>query len=195
MGERYHISDGRIRLYTRQQQPVIDAIMRDGFCVSKEEYVRAKYGESTPVFLTGYLWYVREAQKIVERPEGAEFPYWSFTEPRNAEGSGGGELLKLDVPVSEAVFFDVRDWTKILNLSYIGESDSDEKAFSEELQSYGLSPSKVMLGSFYPELKGRIMESWQRLFRHHEAIKAGDNSGTDSVEAGLWTIKKEWIAG
>ena len=193
MGDRYQTSDGKIRLFTRQQKIVTDTIYRDGFCVSKEEYVRSKYGESAPVFLTGYLWYVTEAQKIVARPEGAEFPYWSFAEPMDAESSGGGELLKLEVPLSEAVFFDTKDWTKILNLSYIGKDSADEAAFMEELRDYGLTTSKVMLGSFYPELKKRITDSWQRLFRHHESIKSGDYTGVYTVEAGLWTIKKEWI--
>lgn len=193
MGDRYQTSEGKIRLFTRQQDAVLRAIERDGYAVSREVYVSAKYGESAPIFLTGYRWYVREAQKLVKRPEKAEFPYWSFAEPRDAESSGGGTLLELEVPLDEAVFFDMADWTKILNLSYIGESPEEEKKFAEELEYMGLNNTKVMLGAFYPALKNKITDSWQRLFRHHEAIKSGDYSNIHSIEAGLWMIKKEWI--
>lgn len=193
MGDKYQTSEGKIRLFTRQQEPVLRAIERDGYAVSREVYVSAKYGESAPIFLTGYRWYVKEAQKLVKRPETAEFPYWSFAEPRDAESSGGGTLLELEVPLDEAVFFDMADWTKILNLSYIGETEGDEEEFSREIEYMGLNNTKIMLGAFYPALKNKITGSWQRLFRHHEDIKAGDYGKVHSIEAGLWMIKKEWI--
>lgn len=182
-----------VQLYAMQAQPVLDVIERDGVCYSKAEYVRRKYAESAPIFLTAYGWYVQEAEKIVPKPEGAEYPYWAFKDLYSVDGSGGGNLLKLCVPCDEAVFFDVRDFNRILKLSYIGENEEDERAFSEELKKRGLNTNQVMLTSFYPEWKKQIMDSWRRLFRHHEAILAGDTNGVHSVQASLWRIKKEWI--
>lgn len=182
-----------VQLYAMQAQPVLDAIERDGVCYSKAEYVRRKYAESAPIFLTAYGWYVREAEKIVPKPEGAEYPYWAFKELYSVDGSGGGNLLKLCVPCDEAVFFDVQDWNRILKLSYIGENEEDECAFSEKLQKCGLNTNQIMLTSFYPEWKKQIMDSWKRLFRHHEAILAGNTEGVHSVQASLWRIKREWI--
>lgn len=108
-----------VQLYAMQAQTVLDVIERDGVCYSKAEYVRRKYAESAPIFLTAYGWYVREAEKIVPRPKGAEYPYWAFKDLYSVDGSGGGKLLKLCVPGTEAVFFDVQDWNRILRLSYI----------------------------------------------------------------------------
>lgn len=180
-------------LYTSQARPVLDALTRDGVCYSKEEYVQKKYGEIAPIFLTAYGWYVRQAQAIVPRPEGASYPYWAFADRYSVDDSSGGSILRLRVPRGEAVFFDVQDWNKILKLSYIGETPAEERAFADELAARGLHSSQVMLTNFYPELKARILESWKRLFRRHAAIQNGDASEVSSIQAGLWCIKKEWI--
>lgn len=185
--------DHRIKLYSAQAPIVVEMLMRDGVCFSKEEYVAKKYEESAKIFLAAYGWFVNEAQKYVPRPDGAEYPYWAFKDPDSVDGSGGGTVLTLDVPVDEAVFFDVYDWNKILCLQYIGTSEADEKQFSSLLADYGIRrQSDVVLTNFYPDLKQQVLESWKRLFRHHEAIKAGDYSGVRKVQAGLWQIRREW---
>ena len=185
--------NGIFTLYAVQAQPVLDAIQRDGVCYSKAEYVRRKYEESARIFLTAYGWYVREAEKIVPKPAGAEYPYWVFADLFNIDGSAGGTILELRVPEKEAVFFDTQDWNRILQLSYLGENEEDERAFSAELERRGMDVYQVMLTAFYPEWKRKIMESWKRLFRHHEAILNGDTTGVHSVQAGLWRIRKDWI--
>jgi len=67
------------------------------------------------------------------KPEKAEYPYWAFLDPRSVDLSGGGVLSRLLVPVSEVLFFDAWDWYKVLRLSYIGENEEEEKAFSRHL--------------------------------------------------------------
>lgn len=67
-----------IRLYSAQADAVLQVLERDGVSFSKAEYVRGKYGESAPIFLTAYSWFVSRMEKIVPRPQGAEFPYWAF---------------------------------------------------------------------------------------------------------------------
>ncbi len=69
-----------IRLYSFQTDVVYQVLKRDGVCYSKEEYVRKKYKESAKVFINAYGWFVKEAQHIVPKPEGAEYPYWAFTD-------------------------------------------------------------------------------------------------------------------
>lgn len=187
------MTEQTMRLYARQSEPVLAAIRRDGVCHSKKEYVLKKYGESAPIFTTAYSWFVQEAARRMPRPDGAEYPYWAFGDRGYADTSPGGGLLTLSVPVSQAVFFDRRDWEKILQLSLIGETEAEERAFSEELDRYGVDPNKVMLTPFYPELKSRILSSWMRLFRHDAAIRAGDLSGVHSVQAGLFEIRREWV--
>ena len=71
MGEKCNI----ITLYASQADPVIEAIERNGVCYSKEAYVRKKYQESAKIFTTAYSWFVREMEKYVKKPDGAEYPY------------------------------------------------------------------------------------------------------------------------
>ncbi len=182
-----------IRLYTLQADPVVEAIRRDGVCFSKEEYVRRKYEESAPIFLTAYHWFAQEAQRFVPRPPGAQFPYWAFGDLYSLDQSGG-HVLTLDVPREEAVFFDLYDWNKIICLRYLGETEKEEKAFHQMLTQCGTNENQVMLTGFYPQWKQEILKSWGRLFCHHERIKAGDCTGVGSVQAGLWQIKAEWVA-
>lgn len=181
-----------IRLYSQQAGPVLEVLKRDGVCFSKEEYVKKKYGESAPIFLTAYRWFVEKAEGLVPKPKGAEFPYWAFQDLYSVDGSGGHPPLVLEVPRDQAVFFDMYDWNKIMRLQYIGETEAEEKAFKRELVLQGLREDRIMLTDFYPQWKQKIMESWDRLFRYHEGIKSGDNSGVKSVQAGLWQIKEEW---
>lgn len=181
----------KIKLYSAQTKVVFDAIERDNVCYSKAEYVRRKYQESAPIFLTAYSWFVSQMPKYVSKPEGAEYPYWAFTDLYNVDQSD--HVLELEIPEEEAVFFDMMDWNKIMQLRYIGENEADEKEFLNNMKECGLDWNKVMLTNFYPDWKQKIMKSWDRLFRYHDRIKSGDRSGVHSVQAGLWQIKKEWI--
>ena len=183
-----------VTLYASQAEVVVNALERDGVCFSRREYVIKKYEESAPVFLAAYDWFVAQVQTYVPRPAGAEFPYWAFMELYSVEQSGDSRLLALRVPADEAVFFDMYDWNKILRHQYIGETEAEEKRFKQKLTDYGIRhDSDVLLTNFYPDLKREVQASWQRLFRHHERIRAGQPHGAGSVQAALWQLKKEWL--
>jgi hypothetical protein len=191
----------RIILYSPQAEPVWDAVMNDGTAYSRREYIYKKYEESAGIFLAAYDAYIREAEKIVPRPEPWAYPYWAFTSMQQVDLSGGGRVMKLSVPVDEAVFFDAYDWYRVLRLSYIGESEADEAAFARELERRGIrDTSEAVLKPFYPDIKRKITDSWKRIFRHDEEIRKALMSGRDpdaegvrAIQAGLWCIKKEWL--
>ena len=194
-------------LYSPQADAVWDAVERTGTAFSKRLYVQRKYQESAPVFTTVYDAFVREAVNYVPRPEGAEYPYWAFPDVRETDGSGGGRLMTLRVPVEEVILFDRYDWYRLLQLGYLGESPEEEKAFDAKLKEYGVRQvSDVMLTAFYPALKRQVTDSWKKLFRHNEALKAeavrlsGGKAEAPltlrevrAVQAALWQIKKEWL--
>ena len=161
-----------ITLYASQADPVIEAIERNGVCYSKEAYVRKKYQESAKIFTTAYSWFVREMEKYVKKPDGAEYPYWAL---------------------DEVLLFDMYDWNKILCLKYIGEDEKDEEQFQEQLEMYGIKEMDAVLSNFYPLQKQQILKSWQRLTRYHEELVHGNTELVRDVQAGLWRIKKEWI--
>ena len=182
-----------ITLYTAQADPVAEAIRRDGTCFSKEAYVQKKYGESAPIFVTAYSFFVEKKKKRMERPEGAEYPYWAFHDSYNVDPSGGYGMLKLEVPLDQVLLFDVRDWNRILCLKYLGETEEEEREIQNQLAEQGLTETKIMLTNFYPEWKMRIKESWKRLFRLNEKLKAGQDVTKNGIQAGLWQIRREWI--
>ncbi len=183
----------RMILYSAQAKPVVEAIERDGVCYSKREYVLKKYHESAPIFTTVYDFFVSEAVKYAKMPNEAEYPYWAFKDLYSVDLSGGG-ALKLSVPTEEAIFFDVKDYNKVICLKYLGEDEKDERRFKQKIEEYGIKKEiDIMLTNFYPDLKQEVLESWKRLFRYDKEIKAGNYSSVESVQACLWRIKKEWI--
>ncbi|MBE6083276.1 MULTISPECIES: DUF3841 domain-containing protein [Tissierellales] len=187
-------TDNTVMLYSSQSEVVVNSLERDGICFSKQEYVIKKYEESAPIFVAVYGWFAIAAEKYLPKPKGAEYPYWAFRDLYSIEQSSDSRILRLCIPTDEAIFFDMYDWNKILRLQYIGETESDEKRFRQMLVGYGIRrESDIILTNFYPELKHQVQDSWQRLFRHHEKIKAGDTAGVESVQAGLWQLKQEWI--
>ena len=185
---------GAVTLYSPQAEAVWDAVMNDGVAYSRREYVVRKYEECADIFLAAYETYIREACRIVPRPDDRAYPYWAFASEEQLDLSGGGRVMVLRVPVNEAVFFDQYDWYKVLRLSYIGEDERDEAAFLRDLEMRGIrDSSEAVLKPFYPDIRREITGSWKRLFRHDDAIKRGDASGVRAVQAGLWCIKKEWL--
>ena len=185
---------GFVKLFSPQAEAVWQAVENEGTAFSRREYVIKKYEESAGLFLAAYDAYVREAEKIVPRPDDRAYPYWAFASEELVDRSGGLRVMRLRVPLEEAVFFDQYDWYKVLRLSYIGETDKDEEAFARGLEMRGIrDSSEAVLRPFYPDVKRQITESWKRLFRHDSAIRNGDTSGVRAVQAGLWQIKKEWL--
>ena len=186
--------NGTMILYASQADVVWQEIQQNGVAFSKREYVRKKYGESAPVFLTAYNWFVQKLPKYVAKPEGAEYPYWAFADQYTLPGgSTSSRLLTLEVPVSEGVYFDMYDWNKVVQLKYMGRNAADERAFLEELAMRGITTRDVMLTDFYPDLKAQTLDRWKRLFRYHEDAKAGQPTAMGSLQAGLWCIRKEWV--
>lgn len=185
---------GFVKLFSPQAEAVWQAVENEGTAFSRREYVIKKYEESAGVFLAAYDAYVREAERIVPRPDDRAYPYWAFASEELVDRSGGLRVMRLRVPPEEAVFFDQYDWYKVLRLSYIGETDKDEEAFARVLEMRGIrDSSEAVLRPFYPDVKRQITESWKRLFRHDSAIRNGDTSCVRAVQAGLWQIKKEWL--
>lgn len=183
-----------IILYSAQQPAVVQALLRDGVCFSRERYVKEKYGEGAALFLTVYRSFCAYARELVPPPKGAEFPYWAFGAPENADLSGGGQLLKLRVPRAQAVFFDMYDFVRLLQLKYLGRSEKERRAYARELSLRGLTCEDVMLTPFYPELRGQVVRSWRALFDHSERVRAGgDIPKPGALQAALWCLRREWL--
>lgn len=182
----------KIILYTSQSLRVINTIEQEGTCFSNEGYIKSKYQESATIFLTIYHWFSAKAQNFVEKPQGAQFPYWVFKDPINVDNTGGN-LLKLQVPLKQGIYFDMYDWIKILQLNYLGQSVTEEHDFKTKIKEQGLTETQIMTTNFYPQLKAEIFASWDNLFKHHNEVATGKKTEVKSIQAALWQIKKEWV--
>ena len=182
-----------VRLYASQTEAVWNAIRRDGAAFCKEEFILKKYGPAAPVFLTAYRWFVEKAQAVVPRPEGASFPYWVFADPMMMETGKSSYVLALDVPIEEALFFDMFDWNQILQFHPLSEDHKQVRLFLEELSARGIRANDIMLTGFYPDLRQRVLDSWELLFRHHQAARLGNMEGIGKLQAALWQIRLDWV--
>ena len=102
-------------------------------------------------------------------------------------------VLALDVPVEEALFFDMFDWNQILQFHLLSKDPMEELRFLEELNARGIRANDIMLTGFYPDLRQRVLDSWELLFRHHNAVRLGNTEGIGKLQAALWQIRRDWV--
>ncbi|MBQ6834772.1 MAG: DUF3841 domain-containing protein [Lachnospiraceae bacterium] len=173
-------------MWTSQTGQVADVIAQDGVSYVKKEFIDMKYGDVAWVFKTAYDFFIRKMEQRVVKPEEAESPVWLFKDPKWVDVGSGMVLMKLTIPEEELVYFDTRKWSKILNLGYIG-NQKEEEDFEAELKRQGIRDTmEVFAKPFYPLVKRKIMQSWERVF---------DIDGVDEqyLQGAVWCIKKEWI--
>lgn len=178
--------ENMVTVWTAKEAVVMEAIERDGVSYVKKEYLDKKYGETAWIFNTAYEFFVKEAEKRVSKPDEAESPIWVFKDEAAVFKSSGATLLKLNVPKEEIIFFDLRDWNKILNLGYLG-TEEETARFAQKLKTQGMKDSlEIFKSPFYPLLKRELVDSWNKLFDREKLCDK-------YVEGALWMIKKEWI--
>ena len=160
--------ENMVTVWTAKEAVVMEAIERDGVSYVKKEYLDKKYCETAWIFKTAYEFFVKEAEKRVSKPDEAESPVWVFKDERNVFKSSGAMLLKLSVPKEEIIFFDLRDWNKILNLGYLG-AEEETARFAQKLKTQGVKDVlEIFKSPFYPLLKRELVESWNKLFDREE---------------------------
>ena len=178
--------ENMVTVWTAKEAVVMEAIERDGVSYVKKEYLDKKYGETAWIFNTAYEFFVKEAKKRGIKPEEAESPIWVCKDETAVLKSSGTTLLKLNVPKEEVIFFDLRDWNKILNLGYLG-TEEETARFAQKLKTQGMKDSlEIFKSPFYPLLKRELVKSWNQLFDREEP-------SDEYVEGALWMIKKEWM--
>lgn len=156
----------KIKVWTAQANIVVDTIEEKGIYHVERKFIQNKYQEISSIFLEAYDWFINRYAAIIPRPLGAEYAIWVYPDPQMISNYGPGDnILEIDVPMENLIFFDQAKWNKILNLSYIPESPSDEDRFTKEVAKQGLDlESKAVTTHFYPLLKREIIKSWDRLF-------------------------------
>jgi hypothetical protein len=182
------VVDGHVEMWAVQTPVVLDALERDGSSMVRMSYIDKKYGETAWSFKTAYAWFSREFARAVERPEGAESPVWLYRDSSWAAAGQDCVTLHLLIPAQELVMFDLRPWTRILSLEYLGQDERDEDAFAAELARQGVSsPAEALRSSFYPLVKQGVIASWERL------LTSADGCPQTYLQGGVWRLKKDWL--
>lgn len=183
-----------ITLYTQQTDAVVEKLLEKGYHFAKREFIERKYAEVSGVFLDAYAWFTNAAAQLVPRPQEADSPIWAFADARYLESHPGHRILTLRIPIEQAVFFRMGDWSKRLNLRYIGKTEAEELAFAQKLERFGIAyEGDVYTKPFYPHLKKELMDSWANLFRYDAAIKETGRVPHADMQAGLWLIDAQWM--
>lgn len=181
-------SSRTVTLWTAQRKIVLDTLEREGVYLVKRSYVEEKYQETAWIFQEAYSFFRENAPALLPRPAGAESPVWLYQDPQWAGMSTDTLLLRMEIPVEQALFFDLRLWNRILNLEYLGESPQEEAAFAGELERLGLRNTIPLFQTpFYLVQKRRVRQSWRRLF-------SADLPQETYRQAAVWTLRREWLA-
>lgn len=187
MGENEdHVSVNYITMWTAQTKRVLETLDRDGVYYVKKSYIAEKYGSTAWVFQKAYRFFTEKAESMLEKPGEAESPVWMFCDKKWALPGHDAYCIELKIPRNEVLLFDLRLWSKVLNLSYMGTGEQ-EKAFERKLRQMGVSNSSdVFEKPYYPALKAEIIKSWERLF-------SAECPEMQYAQGAAWMIRKEWV--
>lgn len=178
---------GKIKLFTSQSKIVLDTLEEKGTYHVKREFIVKKYGEVANVFLEPYNWFVNRAEKMVAKPEGAQYPIWLFTDLKYVEKHEDSHVLEIEVDMDKVILFSPEKWNRILNLSYLAENEKDREKYYKTLEDQGIKNElDIFRTNFYPHLRQQVRKSWERLFE-------GNINMLETKQAALWEVKKEWI--
>ena len=180
-----------VTLWTRQVLQVLEEIQETGRYIVKEEYVRTKNDTISDYYIELYRWYTKEARKHIQIEEKLEYPIWlSVDESVMLQPVEDTVILKVEVPREEMVYCNMTAWGFRVNYWYIPFDAEDEKKHNDEIKRYGIANETDLTttdkGNFYPVLKRKILESWERVF----TLPPKD---IEDTVATTWQIKKEWI--
>lgn len=189
--EKLIIKDGKINLFTCQNDKSLEILKKDKRIVNKKSYIEDSFGVISDIFIRGYDWFVKEAEKRVKKPAGAEYHIWCSTNAENCMKPIENEVIYIvEVPIEQVVFFDSVKWDHVLNLRYVPKNDKDYDNYIENLNKKGIQSEYDIFDDAKGNLnlleRQKIIESWPRIFEI-------DNTPVHFIQANIWEIKEEWI--
>lgn len=179
----------KIKVWTKQNQNVLKELEKTGRYTAKQEYILKDLDEHAHLVLEVYDWLVKNAPNASQRPYDAEYPIWvSLKKEATMLPSLGTVILELEVDPSLVTMVNINKWGAILNYSYIPTDEQDAENHRQLLEQYGVSSdTKAYMSHFYPQIKRKIIASWNRLFDDSIIL------GNDERYGIIWEVRKEWI--
>lgn len=128
-----------VRLYTRQDIRSLKEIEEKGYFTNKISYVKENFGVISDYILNCYNYFVKEASKIVPKPDEVEMPVWCGVSNKNCMPVIENTVVYvLDVPEDEVIYFDGVKWDYVLNHHYIPLNEEDDKKYKKRLKEKGI---------------------------------------------------------
>ena len=183
--------EDKVRLWSRQDIRSLDRLKENGVIRIKESHLREKFEEISDYILELYSWFNKNAEKIVPKPSGVEFPVWcSISEDNMLRPTAGNVVYVLEVDPAKIIYFDGSKWDYVLNHLYIPIDKEDEENYNIQLKEkgfkHGFSFIDKKITHFYPQERKRVMDSWNRVFEI-------DDWNIFKVQANIWEITEDMI--
>lgn len=177
-----------ITVWTKQNAAVLDQLEQNGRFIADERFIRRELGDTADIMLFIYSWLADHMTVTTPRPADSVFPVWvSFDKEATMMPEDGYAVLELIVPSEAVAKLDIAKWTRITNYSYIPADAEDEEEHSRYLKELGTDNARAVMTQFWPELRMKIISSWDRLFDDSIVL------GSTSAYGLMWEVRKEWI--
>ena len=177
-----------ITVWTKQKIAVLDQLDTAGRFIADERYIRRELEDTTDIMLFIYRWLSDHSPAFSVRPPDVLFPVWvSFDREATMMPENGYAVLKLSVDEESVTPVNIEKWTRITNYSYIPLNKEDEIEHNSLLKSTGINNVTAVMTQFYPEIRMKIINSWDRLFDDNVPAGSSNSYGL------LWEVRKEWI--
>lgn len=180
------VVNDKVTMWSVQSEIVLDTLNSTGEYYVKKKYIDEKYKDVAWIFKEAYSFFSKEFSKSVKKPDDAEIPVWMFLDRKWAKAENNALTLKLSIPKNELILFDMRKWSKILNLSFIGDED-EEQLFLSNLKKQGIEDTTVLFSKpYYPIQKRQVTDTWKKIFEI-------DDINELYIQSATWLLKKDWI--
>ncbi len=180
--------DEKIRVWTKQHKSVRDILLKEGRYVGRKKFIEMDLGEHYKLVLLAYDWLVEHSSNLDKKTKDAEYPIWlSVREESHMKADDNSVSIELMVDKSDLCFINIEKWSNILNYAYLPKDKHDEAKHREFMKGCGLSDTQAVMSRFYPEIRDKIIKSWDRLFIEDDFVTNKD------CYAIIWELRKEWI--
>lgn len=181
----------KVTLWTRQDKRSLNDLEKNGLIRISRGHLEEKFDLIADHIIFLYKWFVNEAEKRVQKPEGVEFPIWcSISEDYMLRPTINEIVYVLEVDKDKILYFDGIKWDYVLNHHYVPKDEKDAEEYLKDIESKGYKNSYSFLDEktahFYPEERKRVMDSWARVFEI-------DKWDIFRIQANIWEIRPEMI--
>lgn len=177
-----------ITVWTKQNAAVLEQLAESGRFIADERYIRRELEDTTDIMLYIYRWLAEHVPGAGSKPADVTFPVWvTFTRETTMMPEPGYAVLGLKVREEDVIRVNIAKWTMITNYSYIPADEEDEKNHNEYMKKLGIDNARAVMSQFYPDVKRKITDSWDRLF--DDSVDLGSTNAYGLI----WEVRQEWI--